>query len=66
MRTTGEQADKIKDEVASLRNAAAAGLSEAEERLRAAAAEYEALQRCAPWRGRGVGDRRAMGAARAA
>jgi hypothetical protein len=35
------------DEVATLRNAAAAGLSEAEERMRAAVAEYEALQRWA-------------------
>ncbi|GBF89300.1 hypothetical protein Rsub_02177 [Raphidocelis subcapitata] len=45
MRVTGEQADKIKDEVASLRNAAAGALADAEERLRAAVGEYEALQR---------------------
>ncbi|KAI8466535.1 MAG: hypothetical protein J3K34DRAFT_524465 [Monoraphidium minutum] len=56
MRATGEQADKIKarlgggrgggeDEVASRRNAAAGALSDAEERMRAAVADYEALQR---------------------
>lgn len=33
------------DEVSSLRNAAAGTLTEAEERLRTALAEYEALQR---------------------
>lgn len=41
----GEQAARVRDEVAGLRGAAAAALAEAEERLRAAAAEYEALQR---------------------
>lgn len=45
MRATGDQAEKIKDEVSTLRNAAASGLADAEERMRAAVAEYEGLQR---------------------